>query len=98
MFLWIEIIVAIFILGVLAVKFGFLPPPHATLVIKIRGKQLLITRGRLRPQTREFITDTLREADIKSGFLAVTPEKWVAFSYGIPKNLRQRLRNVLLNV
>jgi hypothetical protein len=94
---WLEIVLVIAVAVILLVKFGFLPPPHATLLIRIHGDQLILTRGRLRAQSREFIADILREACVAHGFIAVTPEKWVAFSHTIPKRYHQRLRNVLLN-
>ena len=95
---WTETIIVALLLGFALVRLGIIPPPHAALLIWIRGGQLYISRGRLRAQAREFLAEILRETGIKSGFIAMTPAKWVAFSPNIPASVRQRIRNVLLNL
>jgi hypothetical protein len=84
-------------LGWLLVRFGFVPPPHAAILIRIRGGELHVSRGRVRAQTREFVLDILSQAAVTNGFIAVTPGNWVVFSRQIPRAVHQRLRNVLLN-
>ena len=81
----------------LLVQFGFVPPPHATVLIRVRGEKLNVARGRVRAQAHEFVSDIVREAAITKGFIAVTPAKRVFFSREIPRSIHQRLRNVLLN-
>jgi hypothetical protein len=88
----------VFALAWVLMRLGVVPPPHAALLIWIRGGQLHISRGRLRAQAREFLSEILRETGITSGFIAMTPGKWVAFSPNIPASVRQRIRNVLLNL
>jgi len=41
--------------------------------------------------------DILQEAQVKSGFIAITSEARVKFSRNIPEAIHQQLRNVLLN-
>ena len=80
-----------------AILLGFVPPPNTKVLIKIRNAQLHVARGQLRVQPREFITDILQQAKIPNGFVAITHYNRVAFSRNIPNDIRQRLRNVLLN-
>lgn len=94
---WLLTVAAIGTLGVLAVLLDFVPPPHARVVIKIHNQQLRVTRGQLRAQPREFISDILRQAGITTGHIAVTHYNRAAFSRNIPREIQQRLRNVLLN-
>jgi len=91
------IAVAVAILGLLAVLLHFVPPPHAKVLIKIRDQQLKVTRGQVRAQSREFISDILQQAGITSGRIAITYYNRAAFLRNIPVGIRQRLRNVLLN-
>ncbi len=91
------IIVAAALICVGIIQLGFIPPPHAVTLIRIRGGKLQIAKGIVRTQAREFISDILNEATISNGFIAMTPGKNVAFSWKIPSGIRQRLRNVLLN-
>jgi hypothetical protein len=93
-----KIALVVFFSGFVLVRLGVVSPPHAMLLIWIRGGQLHITRGQLRAQAREFVAEILREAGIAKGFIAMTPAKWVAFSPNIPAGVRQRIRNVLLNL
>jgi hypothetical protein len=83
--------------GLLLVQFGFIPPPHATVLIRVRGEMLNGVRGRVRAQPHEFVSDIVREAAITKGFIAVTPGRRVFFSREIPRSIHQRLRNVVLN-
>lgn len=91
------IVVSVVVLGFLAVWLGFVPPPHATTLIRIRDGSILVRRGRVQPHAKEHIADILRDAGVSSGYIAITPENWVAFSRRIPAQIHQRLRNVLLN-
>ena len=76
---------------------GFLPPPNAKVLIKIHNGQLLVTRGQLRAQPREFVSDIIGRCKISKGYIAITHSKRAAFSRNIPRDIQQRLRNVLLN-
>jgi hypothetical protein len=94
---WLLPAIVVAALWFVAIFFGFLPPPNAKILIKIRHGQLHITRGQVRAQPREFVTDILQQAKITNGFVAITHSKRAAFSRNIPVDIRQRLRNVLLN-
>jgi len=92
------VIVVVAGLWALLVKLGVFLPPHASLIIKIREGKPRVTRGRLQAQAMEFISDILQQAGVKKGFVTVGPGRWVAFSRDIPKEHRQRIRNILLNL
>jgi hypothetical protein len=95
---WGEIALITLLSAWVLVRLGILPPPHAALLIRIRGGQLKIARGQLHAQAREFIAGILREAGIAKGFIAMTPGGSILFSPNIPASTRQRIRNVLLNL
>jgi hypothetical protein len=80
-----------------AICFGFVPPPHANMLLRIRAGAIRATRGSLKPYAREHVTEILSEARVSSGFIAITPGNHVVFSRQIPTTVHQRLRNVLLN-
>jgi hypothetical protein len=94
---WITLPIITAIIGSLLVQLGFLPPPHAIVLIRVRGEKLRVARGRVKAQAHEFISDIVQEANVAKGFIAVTPGKRVFFSREIPRGVHQRLRNVLLN-
>ena len=94
---WLLTALAVVGAGFLAVTSGFIPPPHAKTLIRIQHGQLKVTRGKVRAQPREFVSDMLQQAGVQGGYIAITPGKHVAFSRKIPRSLHQRLRNVLLN-
>lgn len=81
-----------------AISLGFVPPPNAKIIIKIHHGKIRVTGGQLRAQSGEFVTDILQQVNISTGFIAITHSERVAFfSRNIPQDVRQRLRNVLLN-
>ena len=94
---WLLIVIVAAVLWFAATSLGFTPPPTAKILIKIHNHHLHVTRGRLHAQSREFVTEILQQANITSGFVAITYSKRAAFSRNIPRDIRQRLRNVLLN-
>ena len=93
-------LVVIVILGLLfyaTVWLGFIPPPHAVIVLKIRNGAVQVTKGNLKGYARSNVVELLSTAGVSRGFIAITPAKRVSFSRQIPASLHQRLRNVLLN-
>jgi hypothetical protein len=96
---WILIVPAAIIATVwlLAILPGFVPPPNAKVLIKIHHGQPCITRGQLQSQRREFVADILQQGNVRRGFIAVAYSRCAAFSRNIPRDIQQRLRNVLLN-
>jgi hypothetical protein len=93
----IAILACMVLLGGAVVWLGFVPPPHANLVVRIREGMVVAGRGRLKPHAKEHVSDILNEAGVTSGFIAITPGNRVFFSRSIPGAVHQRLRNVLLN-
>jgi len=95
--LWLLPAIAVAALWFSAMSLGFIPPPNPKILIVIHSGHLHITRGVLRAQPREFVGDILQEAGVAKGFIAITHSKRAAFSRNIPREIHQRLRNVLLN-
>lgn len=93
------ILILICLLGLVlfGITQGFMPPPNASTLIRIRDGAVEVRRGQVRSDTREQIREILSEAGVSKGFIAITPQNWVGFSRHIPLTARQRLRNVLLN-
>jgi hypothetical protein len=91
------IVIAIATAWFLAMLLGLIPPPSPKILIVFHSGKLHVTRGQLRAQPREFVADILQEAGVRKGFVAVTHSKRAAFSRTIPRDIQQRLRNVLLN-
>ena len=83
--------------GLLAVWLGFVPPPYAATLIRIRDGELHVRRGRLHGLAREHVSEILRGAGVSRGFIAITSADWIMFSRQIPRAVHQRLRNVLFN-
>jgi hypothetical protein len=95
--MWLLAPIAVAALWFLAVLLNFIPPPSPKILIVFHSGKLHITRGQLRAQSREFVTDILQQANVAKGFIAITHSKRAAFSRSIPRDVQQRLRNVLLN-
>jgi hypothetical protein len=91
------IIICVVLAILLPILLGFVPPPHANILVRIKAGSLQVKRGSVRAHAREHIEEILREAAVSSGFIAVTPGNRVTFSRQIPQAIHQRLRNVLLN-
>jgi hypothetical protein len=97
MIFWYVVVIAVG-LWALFIKLGYLLPPDAVVIVRIREGKPRVTRGRLRAQTIEYISDVFQQAGITRGFVAVAWSRRVMFSYNIPKKFRQRIRNILLNL
>lgn len=78
-------------LGLIAIWQGFVPPPHASTLIRIRDGAVHVRRGQVRADAREHISDVLRDAGVSRGFIAITPGNWVAFSRRIPRGVSSAL-------
>jgi hypothetical protein len=95
--MWLLVIIGLLAAGALAIWLGLVPPPHASTLITIKGGQLHLRKGQLRGYAKEHATEILGGAGVTSGFIAITPQNSVMFLRQIPAEIRQRLRNVLLN-
>jgi len=94
---WLLTVILLAVLWYFAMTLGLIAPANTKTLVKIHEGHLHITRGQLRAQSREFVTEILQQANITNGFIAITQSKRAAFSRNIPRDIRQRLRNVLLN-
>ena len=92
------VVIAIFVLlVVLVIRAGYLPPPYAGTLIRVRNGAVDVSRGHVRSAARQFVADILRDGGVSNGYIAVMSGDSIAFSRTIPEGIRQRLRNVLLN-
>ncbi len=90
-------LIALAAAGAGAISLGFLPPPWCATLIRIRDGAVRCTRGRLQSHALLHITDTLEEAGIARGFIAISSGHRIRCSRSIPPRLHQRIRNILLN-
>src|SRR5262249_51303926 len=95
--MWPALIVGAVAFGFALVWLGFVPPPQATILIRIRDGRTQVSRGRLRSDTLVSVSHVLEDTAVSRGFIALTTQDRVHFSANIPAGVRQRLRNVLLN-
>jgi hypothetical protein len=70
---------------------------EGSVVIAVKAGGIQVTRGRLKPLTREMIHEILSQSGVSEGAIAIASNKHITFSRHIPEPLHQRLRNVLLN-
>ena len=80
-----------------AVALGFVPPPNASILVRVSAGSIRVVRGTLRFHAREHLADILTDAKVSKGFIAISAGNKVTFSRTIPAAIHQRLRNVLLN-
>jgi len=95
--MWLAIVVGVAAFAFAVVRLGFVPPPHAAILIRIRAGRAQVSKGRLRADTLVSVSHVLEDARVNRGFVALTSRDRVHFSANIPAGIRQRLRNVLLN-
>jgi hypothetical protein len=95
--MWLPLIAGALAIGFALVWLGFVPPPHAAILLRIRAGRAQLTKGRLRSDTLASVSHVLEDAGVSRGFIALTSQDRVNFSANIPAGVRQRLRNVLLN-
>jgi hypothetical protein len=95
--MWVIVILGSILVVVALIWLGIVPPPHAETLIRIKRGQLHLSKGQLRAYAREHASEIFSSAGVSSGFIAILPHNSVVFSPQIPKEIRQRLRNVLLN-
>lgn len=95
--MWIFQIALISLILFAAIKFGVIPPPYVKVLLRVNSGVLNVTKGDIESQTKMFVSDILREANVYEGFIAIRRNNRVQFSWDIPSELHQRLRNVLIN-
>lgn len=80
-----------------AIELGFIPPPTARVVIRLRHGTVDLERGQLSGRTLDHVAAILRDHGIREGYIAISGPNRIAFSRLIPGQVHQQLRNVLLN-
>ena len=93
----IQILIALFALAVLLIWLGFVPPPHAVTLIRIRNGVVKVKKGHMRSDALEHVSQILGEAGVSGGLIAMMSDNRLVFSRKVPPRIHQRLRNVLLN-
>jgi len=91
------ILMAIILLIFGAIELGFIPPFNARIIVRMRNGSLVFEKGRLQGNASEHVEAILRGAGVTEGYVAITSGHAVYFSRQIPRDIHQRLRNVLLN-
>ena len=76
---------------------GFFERTNAVLVVRLRGGQAVIERGRLSIDGRQRLEDIAREAQWDDGVICVSRRRRTTFSRQIPAACHQPIRNVLAN-
>ncbi len=95
--MWLLIIVGVVVVLALAIEFGFIAPPTASIVVQIRNGDVRIERGSLNPGIVSHIASIVRQHGVREGYVAITRDRRISFSRMIPEDIHQQLRNVLLN-
>lgn len=90
-------LIGLLFVAVLLVWLRFVPPPHAATLIRIRNGIPKVTKGNIRSDALEHVSQILHEAGVVGGFIAVIGDNKLVFSRKVPPQIHQRLRNVLLN-
>ena len=91
------LLAAVAVAAGIAIALRFVPPLGSEVLIRLRRGKVVVRRGHLRTPLKDDAEEVLAGAGVKSGFIAIMPDKRVRFSRTIPTELHQRLRNVLLN-
>ena len=95
--MWLIPILCLVAVAFAAVRFGVVPPPHASTLLRVQRGTIRVIKGQIRPLAREHLTEILAEAGVAKGFIAIIHPNRVIFSRRVPSAVHQRLRNVLLN-
>lgn len=96
--MWFSVVFSLALIGAMTPFWlGILPPGNARCLIRIRNGSCFVSGESLPRHVMISVAELLHEAGVKKGFMAITPNARVKFSYQIPKAIHQRLRNVLLN-
>jgi len=80
----------------LIVALFYLNRTSAETYIQIDPVGARVRRGRVDPQALAATVDILRAARVTTGYISISSDNRVAFSWHVPPALHQRLRNVLL--
>ena len=96
--MWFSVVFSLALIGAMTPFWlGILPPLNARCVIRFRAGVCSLRGAALPYHVKGSVAEILQTAGVKRGFIAITPDSRVKFSWQIPKAIHQRLRNVLLN-
>ena len=90
------LLILVFIAWV-SVLLRFFPSPFCKVLIRIQRGEICVRKGSLNARAREHISDVIRESNLQKGFITISSNRRVEFSFGFPQRLQQTLKNVLLN-
>ena len=92
--------VVICLVGMLGLAVFFLwnrPPLNPKCLIRIHNSAGFVSGEPLPRHVMLSLADILHEAQVKTGFIAITADARVKFSRTVPEKFHQRLRNLVLN-
>jgi hypothetical protein len=95
--MWLPLVIALVLLGGWLGWRSCLPPLGTKSLLRIRNGAVFLSGEPLTRQTLMAVADLIHQAGVRSGFIAILPERRIKFSRQIPAQLHQQLRNVLLN-
>jgi hypothetical protein len=76
---------------------GFFPSPFCKVLVRIQRGEINVRKGSLNARAKEHISDIIKESNLEKGFIAISSNRRIEFSFGFPQRLRQTIKNVLLN-
>lgn len=79
------------------VALGVVSSPLSRTVIRIHRGEIRVEGVDPGARAKEHVADVIRDAMLMRGFIAISSRRQVTFSRGVPPEMRQRLRNILLN-
>jgi hypothetical protein len=96
--MWLYLIIGVGLVLVVAwFRLGAFLPANARCLIRIHNGAAFVSGEPLPHHVMSSLADVLHTSGVKKGFIAIMPDGRVKFSPQIPKELHQRLRNVVLN-
>jgi hypothetical protein len=96
--MWYSVVFSLALIGAMTPFWlGILPPLNARWVLRFRNGGCSHRGAALPSHVKSSVAEILQATGVKRGFIAMTPDSRVKFSWQIPKAIHQRLRNVVLN-
>lgn len=94
------LIIVVCLIGLIGLVVFFLrdrPPLNTKCLIRIHNGAGFVTGEPLPRHVMLSLADILHEAQVKTGFIAITADARVNFSRTVPEKFHQQLRNLVLN-
>jgi hypothetical protein len=92
--------ILVIVIAIAAIAAGWwlldVPPAGMDTLVVVKDANVSIKRGHLRPPVLADVRALLSEAQVAKGYIGVARRR-ISFSRTIPRSLRQKLRNVILN-